>query len=716
MLNWKYKIFRDNIHGYIKMPVPFVEEFIDTELFQRLRYIEQTGMRILYPSARHDRFIHSLGTFHLGKKAYEAFRENVKLYYNSGDVNKNHYKVLPTDKKNEMFWDKHDVLFSIACLLHDCGHAPFSHTLEYIYDIEAAKDPVTKLNRKITSIYKSHSFIEDFNVGIGKEHERMSAILVKDYFGEKIKKVVNEKFERAICDNSDLEFIARAIIGCQYKDISTKENQIKNCFIQLLNSKSIDVDGLDYIIRDSKLSGIETPGIDADRLIGSLTIIETTNFQDADLSNYFVDSHILSGNLNGIIDANVSGIIDICNFTGTIKGKLQFVGQGIITHKARLNNGCIKVSGAELTKDIPETRNIVPIETNPEITMTNLLSLKDAEFKSNENQHAFIETAMNANITFGSVYYKGTMNGKFTGKILGNHHCDNSKVEVVLAFHKSSLSVLQNVISARNYEYLWIYGHHKVAYYSNYLLVCTLRETARYLISKDKSISVDGLLAKFLAMYKINRYKNHKFFRNNDSDIIALFRECNLKILSSSDHDENKGLLELYNELFSRKYKKSVWKSFAEYNYFFRDLSDEEKESLFSTIKDNSSFCTKLYGYFNEAWTEKFREFGMHSVVWVDPDVKLKDLNLDNTFILLKEKPVRLRDVSILGSSSTKIKTKPFYLYYSAEMPISLETTNQVVSFLIENARKKAKNLNRIAPKVVTIKDFRGKKKKVSIE
>jgi HD superfamily phosphohydrolase len=51
MKNWEYKTFKDSLHGYIRIPVPFVKHFIDTELFQRLRNIEQTGMRTLYPSA-----------------------------------------------------------------------------------------------------------------------------------------------------------------------------------------------------------------------------------------------------------------------------------------------------------------------------------------------------------------------------------------------------------------------------------------------------------------------------------------------------------------------------------------------------------------------------------------------------------------------------------------------------------------------------------------
>ena len=70
------KKIKDFVHGYISIPKILFENFIDTPHFQRLRRIEQTSMRSLYPSARHDRFIHSLGTFHLGNRAIEYIKKN----------------------------------------------------------------------------------------------------------------------------------------------------------------------------------------------------------------------------------------------------------------------------------------------------------------------------------------------------------------------------------------------------------------------------------------------------------------------------------------------------------------------------------------------------------------------------------------------------------------------------------------------------------------
>nr|WP_206203375.1 MULTISPECIES: HD domain-containing protein [unclassified Thermococcus] len=97
------KVIRDAIHGDIVLD-EFALRIVDTPEFQRLRRITQLGLAYLaYPSARHTRFEHSLGTFWLAKKIAENNRDTVE-----GAV-------------------------AYAALLHDLGHYPFSHTLEALY-------------------------------------------------------------------------------------------------------------------------------------------------------------------------------------------------------------------------------------------------------------------------------------------------------------------------------------------------------------------------------------------------------------------------------------------------------------------------------------------------------------------------------------------------------------------------------------------------------
>lgn len=109
------KTIRDPMYGYITIEAPFAQ-LLDTEEFQRLRNIRQTGYQSLYPSALHNRFVHSLGVFHLGKKALGYFENNINIQN----------EAIPG-------WDEIRNTFLTACLLHDVGHSPFSHTGEEYY-------------------------------------------------------------------------------------------------------------------------------------------------------------------------------------------------------------------------------------------------------------------------------------------------------------------------------------------------------------------------------------------------------------------------------------------------------------------------------------------------------------------------------------------------------------------------------------------------------
>ncbi len=63
------KRLKDPIYGYINIPKVYMNGIIDTASFQRLRRIIQTSYSPLYSSAVHNRFVHSMGVFHLGEIA-----------------------------------------------------------------------------------------------------------------------------------------------------------------------------------------------------------------------------------------------------------------------------------------------------------------------------------------------------------------------------------------------------------------------------------------------------------------------------------------------------------------------------------------------------------------------------------------------------------------------------------------------------------------------
>lgn len=234
----KKKRILDSVHGYITIPEDICDNVVDTPYFQRLRRVEQTSCRVLFPSARHDRFIHSLGVYHLGEKIVTAIRKNWV-----GD--------LPGNFKNRT--DN----YLMACLLHDVSHTPFSHTFEDFYDnkTNALKDALElKVNSaSFTSDWKDREWNS-------ASHEIMSAIMAITCFPNFVK-----------APEYDLEFIARMIVGCKYSDPA---KSFENAFIELLHSKVLDADGLDYACRDAAMAGYSTNNIDVERLVGEIYIIK----------------------------------------------------------------------------------------------------------------------------------------------------------------------------------------------------------------------------------------------------------------------------------------------------------------------------------------------------------------------------------------------------------------------------------------------------------
>ncbi len=119
----KVKYFKDPVHGYIQIPADWCTHLVDTRVFQRLRGIQQSSLRPLYPAASHDRFIHSLGTFHLANLVYQCLKAKSTHQATSS--------ILADESLRNTFL--------IASLMHDCGHAPFSHTLECFYNYDSEK-------------------------------------------------------------------------------------------------------------------------------------------------------------------------------------------------------------------------------------------------------------------------------------------------------------------------------------------------------------------------------------------------------------------------------------------------------------------------------------------------------------------------------------------------------------------------------------------------
>ena len=285
----KKKIIKDSVHNYIEIEKVYFE-IIDTPGFQRLKSIKQTSYSSLYPSSTHDRFTHSLGTFFLGKIVIVNILDNFKV----------EDEIIQPQLESIKF------TFIIACLLHDYGHAPFSHTGEDFYKEKQIPNDIPnseyfkeyKSQNKIQNlsfldylliielckvvdcdISKPNNVVKDFlndyvqtlRTSSAKPHEKMSALLSLRQLNKRIDEITKVMEVKFIPD-----LFIRCIIGTLYHN-QPGINSFKNAIINLLNSDCIDVDKLDYLMRDTYMTGHKTTSIDIDRLISSFTIISDSD-------------------------------------------------------------------------------------------------------------------------------------------------------------------------------------------------------------------------------------------------------------------------------------------------------------------------------------------------------------------------------------------------------------------------------------------------------
>ena len=223
------KVIRDVVHGYVELCENDLK-IIDTLHFQRLKSIRQNNPFSVYPCANHTRFEHSLGVMHLGVKVFESLNEKRRR---NGEP--------PFDENLE-------ATVRYACLLHDVGHAPFSHYGEQFFN----RDDLLPL---FSSALEKRGVDADLAFGgAGASHEICSCILSLEVYGDILKRI-----------GIDFELFCRMIIG---EDHPLGNEKIENTLIDILNSNT-DVDKLDYVLRDSQMSGANLVALDVDRLVSA---------------------------------------------------------------------------------------------------------------------------------------------------------------------------------------------------------------------------------------------------------------------------------------------------------------------------------------------------------------------------------------------------------------------------------------------------------------
>lgn len=191
----KKKIFNDPIYGFISIPYEIILDLIDHPYFQRLRRIKQLGLTdFVYPGALHTRFHHAVGCTYLMQKA-----------------------ILNLRQKGNEITEEEAIGVSIAILLHDIGHGPFSHALE-------------------------HTLVD------GITHEEISLLIMEQ---------LNKEFD-----------------GQLDVAISIFKNSYPKKFLHQLVSSQLDMDRLDYLKRDSFYSGVSEGVISSERIIDMLDVVD----------------------------------------------------------------------------------------------------------------------------------------------------------------------------------------------------------------------------------------------------------------------------------------------------------------------------------------------------------------------------------------------------------------------------------------------------------
>lgn len=284
------KSIRDHVHGYISL-TKFELDIIDTREFQRLKDIRQLTCQAVYPGARHTRFEHSLGVMELTRRAIRSLKHNERLLNDDSGL------LMTSSNRDdgEIFEPWMEFSASEAALLHDVGHCPFSHLGETQYDEKEVDNKLLAIIsdkisdetsaktvqglKNLENAFKKH--IKEDKKILGAVHEKLSCIIIMDKFYDKLTSVADWVSNKKLY--ADIELIIRCILGYEYdtsvnlfsnnegKDEEIlKENQKKNVMVRLINSSIFDMDKLDYIIRDSYMTQIGTPGIDTSRLFRNM--------------------------------------------------------------------------------------------------------------------------------------------------------------------------------------------------------------------------------------------------------------------------------------------------------------------------------------------------------------------------------------------------------------------------------------------------------------
>jgi HD superfamily phosphohydrolase len=220
---------RDPVHGSIAIHDAEIE-ILEHPFFQRLRNIKQLGFsEYVFPGASHTRYLHSIGVMHVATMVFDS--------------------LFKDQSSKEILRLKESL--RLACLLHDIGHAPLSHSTESVMPaVSALKLPPQFMEKERQATH------EDYTI----------KSITDSSFTQSFKGVIDEF---GISPTA----IAELVVGeTRNPSYFTYKNINYFPLLHQLVSSEMDCDRMDYLLRDSYFCGVSYGKFDLDWIIDNLKI------------------------------------------------------------------------------------------------------------------------------------------------------------------------------------------------------------------------------------------------------------------------------------------------------------------------------------------------------------------------------------------------------------------------------------------------------------